>query len=554
MSLRTVILGLDGVTFDIVDPLVAAGRMPTLARLIRDGVRAPLGSTVPPVSAPAWVTFLTGKHPGKHGVFNFQNLDARRYSGFSETLVNSSFFRGTTLLDHLGTTTEVRSLAYRVPMTFPPWDVRNGVVIAGPPVPDRQRPYARPRTVEAEIGRMASLSTDEVNRAKENRDVAAVDAGNRFELDLLERVTRRYLANGTDLVIAFTGIADTLHHYFWAFHDPTFPTHEPGAPEPLRTVITRAYEAIDATLGRILEGLDPAVAVMIVSDHGGGPQPVHHVNFNALLRQAGYLTPAGGGRAQVATGMGRLVDEARRRLPWRAWLKRNLPEIVQGRLRGLRNATGAVAWERTRAYAVPVYYPITGVWVNLQGRQPKGVVAPGAEYERLRGELIERLRGLRHPETDAPLVVGVWRREEVFTGPHAEDAPDLVVETAAGYHGGIDLDRLVTAAPASALRQVSGSHTRDGIFVAAGGPFRRGVTLDHPNLADVLPTGLHLVGAALPDDLDGRVLGEALDPAWLAAHPVQTTARQGGENGREALSEDDEAEMRKFLQGLGYVE
>ncbi len=202
MSRRTVIFGLDGATFDVIDPLLAAGRMPALAALIARGVKAPLRSTVPPVSAPAWVTFLTGKHPGKHGVFNFQNLDARRYSGFSETLVNSSFFRGTTLLDHVGAAGGIRQLAYRVPMTFPAWDVPNAIVVSGPPVPDRRRAYARPVAVETELGTVSPLSHDELNTAKRNRDVDAVDGCNRFELDLLERVARDHLGRGTELMVA----------------------------------------------------------------------------------------------------------------------------------------------------------------------------------------------------------------------------------------------------------------------------------------------------------------------------------------------------------------
>jgi predicted AlkP superfamily phosphohydrolase/phosphomutase len=208
VSRRVLILGLDGATFDIIDRLAARGAMPALAGLMRAGVRARLGSTVPPVSAPAWVTFLTGKHPGKHGVFNFQNLDARRYSGFSETLVNASFFRGTTLLDHLGETTCTRALSYRIPMTFPPWDIPNVTVVAGPPLPDRRRAYARPVAVEAELGPASPLSHDELNTAKRGRDVTAIDACNRFELDLLERTTIRYLEDGTELVVAFTGIPD----------------------------------------------------------------------------------------------------------------------------------------------------------------------------------------------------------------------------------------------------------------------------------------------------------------------------------------------------------
>jgi predicted AlkP superfamily phosphohydrolase/phosphomutase len=554
VRVRTLIFGLDGATFDVIDPLLAAGRMPALARLIARGVRARLRSTCPPVSAPAWVTFLTGKQPGRHGVFNFQNLDARRYSGFSETLVNSSFFRGTTLLDHVGALGGLRTLAYRIPMTYPPWDVPGGVVVSGPPVPDRRRAYARPATVEAELGMVSPLTHDELNTAKRNRDVAAVDRCNRFELDLLERTTRRYLEAGTDLLVVFTGIPDGLHHSFWAFHDPTSPLHEPTAPPALRTLITRWYEEIDAAIGRLVAALGDDTAVMVISDHGGGPAPSRHLNVNAFLRGKGYLEVAGAGRAQVASGVRRVIDRARQQVPGRMWLKRNLPERVQRRLRGLRNATAAIAWERTRAYAIPVYYPITGVWVNLRGRQPRGVVAPGAEYEALRDALARELRALVDPASGAPLVRSVRRREEVYEGPHQADAPDLVVETMPGLHGGFDLDRLLTEVPPSTLRAVNGSHTAEGIFVAAGGPFRRGVVLEAPSLADVLPTAVHLLGAPLPDDLDGRVLAEALDAAWVAAHPVRHAAGRAGGDGPQTLSADDEAEMRKFLQGLGYVE
>jgi predicted AlkP superfamily phosphohydrolase/phosphomutase len=553
MSCRTLVLGVDGATFDVIDPLVAAGRMPALAGLMRDGVRARLRSTCPPVSAPAWVTFLTGQQPGRHGVYNFQNLSGRRYSGFSETLVNSSYFRGTTLLDHLGATTELRALAYRIPMTFPAWDVRNAVLVSGPPVPDRRRAYARPSSVEAEVGPVSTLTNDEVAAAKRTRNVGLIDDCNRFELELLERVVTDHLGRGTELVIGFTGIADSLHHFFWGFHDPTSPVHEPDAPEPLRTVITRAYEAIDRTIGRILARVGDDTAVIVLSDHGGGPFPARQLNLNCFLREAGLLTAAGG-RAQVATGVRRMIDRARPLLPGRAWMKRHLPEGVQRRIRGLRNATAAIAWERTQAYAIPIYYPVTGVWVNLAGRQPKGTVQPGAAYERLRHDLAARLAGLRDPVTGAPLVAGVWKREDVWQGPHTDDAPDLVVETVAGYHGGFELEQLVTDVPRPTLAAVSGSHQKEGILVAAGGPFRRGVAIDPPHLADVLPTALHLIGAPLPDDLDGRVIADALQPEFLAGRPVALVSRANREGGRVALSDDDEGEMRKFLQGLGYVE
>ena len=554
MRYRTLILGLDGATFDVIDPLLARGRMPALAELACNGVRARLRSTVPPVSAPAWVTFLTGKHPGKHGVFNFQNLDGRRYSGFSETLVNSSYFRGDTLLDYLPRVWQARTLSYRVPMTYPAWDIPGGVVVSGPPLPDRRRSYARPLAIEAEIGPASLLSHDGLSAAQRARDVALIDGCNRYELDLLERTTRRYLEAGTDLIVSFTGIPDGLHHSFWAFHDPSSPLHEPDAPAALRSIIERWYAEIDTTIGRLLANCDEDTAVIVLSDHGGGPAPVTSVNLNAWLRSAGHLTVAGARRATLATGVRRLIDRVRQDVPGRMWLKRSLPSRMQRRLRHLRNATAAIAWERTRAYAIPIFYPMTAVWVNLAGRQPKGIVAPGPEYEQLRETLIRDLPGLKHPTTGAPLVASVRRREEVYSGPHLADAPDLIVETVAGHHGGFDLDRLVSDVSMPVLRNVNGSHTAEGILIAAGGPFRRGVVLDPPSLADVLPTAIHLLGAPLPDDLDGRVLEEALEPEYLRDHPVRCEARPGSAGDRVALSSDDEGEMRKFLRGLGYVE
>jgi predicted AlkP superfamily phosphohydrolase/phosphomutase len=554
MRYRSLILGLDGATFDVIDPLIVRGRLPALAELAANGVRARLRTTMPPVSAPAWVTFLTGRHPGKHGVFAFQNLDGRRYSGFRETLVNSSHFRGDTLLDHVARVCEARTLAYRIPMTYPAWDVPGGVVVSGPPLPDRRRSYARPVTVETELGSASLLSHDELSAAKRARDVARIDACNRHELDLLERTTRRHLDARTDLIVSFTGIPDGLQHAFWGFHDPRSPVYERDAPESLRTIIDRWYGEIDATIGRLLARCDEDTAVIVISDHGGGPAPRRSVNLNAYLRSAGHLTVAGEVRATIATGARRLIDRARQDLPGRMWLKRNLPGFMQRRLRHLRNATAAIAWDRTRVYAIPIFYPMTGVWVNVAGRQQKGIVAPGAEYERLRDTLMREISALKDPATGAPLVASVRRREDVYSGPHAADAPDLIVETVSDHHGGFDLNQLVTDVPLPVLRNINGSHTAEGILIAAGGPFRRGVVLDPPNLADVLPTAVHLLGAPLPADLDGRVLEEALEADYLREHPVRWEARAAANGDRVALSNGDQAEMLKFLQGLGYVE
>jgi predicted AlkP superfamily phosphohydrolase/phosphomutase len=162
---------------------------------------------------------------------------------------------------------------------------------------------------------------------------------------------------------------------------------------------------------------------------------------------------------------------------------------------------------------------------------------------------------LRDPTTGAPLCRRVLRKEDVLAGPHLDNVPDILLITAAGIDGGHDVDQLLAAVPEAVLRNASGSHAMEGIFFATGAPFQIGRRLESVDLGDILPTALHLAGVAIPDDIDGGVLTEALAPEYLAAHPVATTsARAGGSDDGDALSAGEEHEMRKFLQDLGYIE
>ena len=551
--MKVLLIGLDGMTFDVARPLMDAGKMPTLAALERRGVCATLLSTYPPISAPAWVTFLTGNNPGRHGIFNFQNLDLSRYSSFSETLVNSSYFRGKTLLDHAGVEGK-RILAYRIPLTYPAWSI-NGLLVSGPPTPDRKRAYAMPAERAAELPEMTLLSHDELARAKKAGDIAAIDACNAYELKVMDEVTRRAIDDGTDVIVTFTGIPDGLHHSFWHLHDSSSPLHDVSASAHDKDVIRRWYCEIDRMIGGWLAGLGDEWAVIVLSDHGGGPAPTRYLNVNQVLAQHGYLKPTSASRARVARLVSRQMNALRRRVPGKVWLKNHLPAALKSQVRQLRNGTGRIDWSATRAYAVPIFFPVTGINLNVRGRQPQGTVAPGAEYERVRAEIMRLAAELRDSASGAPLCRQVLRKEDVLAGPHLDNVPDILLVTADGIDGGHDVDRLLADVPLDALRNVSGSHAMEGIFFAAGTPFHAGVRLAPVGLGDMLPTALHLAGVAIPEGIDGAVLAEALAPEYAAAHAVQTTGMRagGGEDG-DALSAGEEHEMRKFLQDLGYIE
>jgi predicted AlkP superfamily phosphohydrolase/phosphomutase len=221
-------------------------------------------------------------------------------------------------------------------------------------------------------------------------------------------------------------------------------------------------------------------------------------------------------------------------------------------LYGLFLSFDDVDWSRTKAYTLGGN--MTGIYVNLQGREPDGCVKPGAEYETLRDEIIARLVDLRDEETGVQVATRIYRREELYSGPYLERAPDVIFETHderyVGF-GGQEFTANVVMAPS---RLFNGCHRRDGMVVLNGRPILPGVQLPPYDIVDLAPTILHLLGYPVPEDLDGRLMVEALSPGFLEQHPVQVAGGvwQAAED-ESGLSLSEEAEITDRLKGLGYL-
>ena len=124
MNSRLLILGLDGGTFDILLPWMQKGFLPNLGKIYDEGVSGPLRTILPPITAPAWTSFYTGKNPGKHGIFEFF---IKRENSYQEVAVNSTFCKSKTLWDYLAEENK-KVAVLNVPMTYPPQKV-NGIMI-----------------------------------------------------------------------------------------------------------------------------------------------------------------------------------------------------------------------------------------------------------------------------------------------------------------------------------------------------------------------------------------------------------------------------------------
>jgi len=168
--IKVLVIGVDGATFDLILPWTEEGKLPTFKRLINKGIWGVLRSTFPPVSAPAWGSFMTGLNPGKHGIFGFAGYDAKDYPSstyLSGKLANSSAFSGKTVFD-IASSYGIKVGAIKVPITYPPWRV-NGIMISGQPTPDERKIFSYPPNLFRSFGKISIYTPDEFQTLDPNK-------------------------------------------------------------------------------------------------------------------------------------------------------------------------------------------------------------------------------------------------------------------------------------------------------------------------------------------------------------------------------------------------
>jgi predicted AlkP superfamily phosphohydrolase/phosphomutase len=553
---RVMVFGLDGATFRIIEPLVAAGKLPHLAELLARGGHGPLLSTIPPHTAAAWPTFLTGMPPGAHGILNFDEATIGGY-GAGARLVTSAAVAGRTFLD-VASKVGLRVAAIRVPMTFPAWPV-HGILVSGYPSPE-QGDYVYPRELTRTIPGMRDPS-----------EAPTPEARMSMLLDEVRRTTaisKQALAAGDiDLFAVVYQQSDVAHHWFWRYMDPQSPAYDPAEAVRLGSAIEQVYCAIDEGLGELLGYAGSETSVVVLSDHGGCLGASQQFHINAWLASLGLLS-----RRPLSLAA-RLYSLRRWLLPARARAK--LKRIIGGMLTERAGAVTEsfyfnlqdVDWSRTRAFRYAVTAEVEGIMLNVVGRQPWGRVAEGSEFAALRERLIEELATLRAPLDGQPLVRAIYRREEVFAGGHADHTPDLVVILHPSYRGGRELSGpLFSPVPLADLRHnFGGWHEPEGILIAAG-PGIPARTIEGARLLDMAPTVLGLLGLSAPSwmqgtaipDLQGaagsRVALSPEAPPLVVAPTPEEAAGVGAASARSArLSPEEEQSVRERLRNLGYL-
>jgi predicted AlkP superfamily phosphohydrolase/phosphomutase len=573
---RLIVFGVDGGTLEIVRPLAAQGLLPNFARLMEQGVVGELDSTFPPMTFPAFTTFMTGKNPGGHGVFDFFERVPGRYG---VRFVNAKSRRSRTLWRMLSEAGR-RVAVIGFPVTYPPEPI-NGVMISGFDAPgigaraDRTcfYPASFYDELRREVGDYIITPTVDMLRAHENpgEGIAAI-------LDTIERKVRTALyaqARERWDCFAFMLIeSDFAGHRYWKYYDPDSPQYQPGAPAELRQGLPKVYAAIDQALGRVMAA-DPQAGVLVFSDHGFGGASTKAVFLNRFLQQQGLLSFAADTRSASLGGkirlggrlaMARFKDIGLHYLPeaLRTPLLRSMKigNQIESRIR-----FGGIDWRHTTVYSdESPYFP--ALWVNLAGREAAGVVPPD-RYEETCARAAEALCNWRDPESGRPLVRRVLRREEIYRGEQVERAPDLLIDwnLDSGYsylsgrsledRSGCSIRRLAPHEFHShEMATRGGSHRPNGMLMAAGGPFAGRGSIQGASLSDLAPTILFCQGLGIPEEMEGRVLAELFSPEFLGAHTPQRVAAASqaqAEVPADNYTDEEREIIERRLRDLGYL-
>jgi len=533
VSRQTILIGLDGATFAVLDPMMDSGVMPNLCGLVARGVRGDLISTTPAITPTAWTSLMTGCTPGRHGVMDFVRRDGRTMD------IITSRDNACETIWSMVSRQGLRVCSLNFPLMHPPRPV-NGYSIPGWVTSRWMRMYSYPKGIikrlREEIGHdLKALGMSPGEEAKAIEGCSEEEYEDWIKLHIEKdrswfEVLRHMMVNEPcDLTaVVFDGI-DRLQHLCWTFLDPS--SNVDGETEwhgKIRELCLQYFRQVDEIIGEIAKLAGPEANLFFASDHGFGPtKGVFYMN--AWLNQNGYLKWKNGVE----------IDSAE-----------DSPKIGVGH--PFRYFT-MLDWESTMAY-VPSG-SCSGVYIVREN-------IPEDQYENFRTELKEAiLEKCVHPETGERMIERVSNREDKLPGPMSHLAPDLIVEPVDGIVFSVRASE--TLLHPLSDDETKGCHRAEGLFAASGPSIAQGKSLEPLAIEDVTPAILYSLGLPVPNDLEGRLVEEVFNPEMLvnqspvigeATHSPSDMTQPSAEATDAQGEEEDQREIAARLRALGYMD
>jgi predicted AlkP superfamily phosphohydrolase/phosphomutase len=512
---RVLLIGFDSATPAIVEEGIAAGWLPNLARLRERGAYGRLRSTSDWLVSSHWASFCLGVPPNEHGCYHFLQWHPDEMSlkrNDPAWMIREPFWRE--LAAH-GT----RVVALDVPYTHGPRTRSAAVELSGWATNELVfEPYAHPGWLESLAKETYGRSLRLAGRGLAFERYAPRPLGDLLRIrDQLVEITEQSsrLARSVmerepwDVLFAVFGSVHRGGHLLWSGSSVEGDAG-PDVDRTLQAALRDVYVAVDAAVGRVVEAAGDDATVMVFSLIGMSD------NTSRTDLLPGMLARILAGDTNAAPDHEKigLAKRMRQAIPlrWRHAIKAGLPLSLQDRL-SMFWRTGRVDWSRTRAFSLTA--DVHGyIRINLRGRESRGVVEPGTEYDRLCAEITDGLLSFVDTATGDPVVAEVRRRDDLFgSGARRDALPDLIVRwapTPCARTAGVTSPRFGTIpwpTPGKNPNGRSGNHTPEGFVIAAGDGIGEGSTLSgHEHILDLPPTILSLLGRAPFPYMSGDVI------------------------------------------------
>jgi predicted AlkP superfamily phosphohydrolase/phosphomutase len=556
---KVLIIGVDGATFDLIEPWVSEGKLPALAGLLEGGAHGILRSTPNTNSASAWVSFATGTNPGKHGIFYF---DEPVFGTYQRRYLNGSFRRSKAIWNYASESGKNVGVM-NVPMSYPAEPV-NGFMIAGIDCPETWgKGFIHPPRLAQ---RLRSILGDYViepgipGLIKAGKKDAAVDLLLKTE-EIRKRYAKYLMSHFPwDLFIVVFRASDAVQHFFWKDMDPTHPEHTEEGFSRYGDSIFKIYQKIDCAISDLLNSAGDAT-VFVMSDHGADFNQRGAEYLNPWLAEMGLLKYSENQNwreifIRTIQALYHFIDKRFSRE-----IKLRLIKLLP-RMREKVEAASVyqhIDWPATKVYSDGARDEL---WINLKGREPKGTVQPGEEYDRLRDFVIENLTKVKDIRNGEQVVRKAYRREEIYYGKHVHKAPDIFVEWRQDFviSGLKSTDSIARSGykvcSSSKPPLVSGGHRKNGIAIIRGPHIKRTHDFGHADIIDLAPTILYLLGLPVPKEMDGRILQEVIEEEYWKEHPpvyhpIDTEYKSLSE---EEYSQEERKKIWEKLKGMGYID
>ena len=538
---RVIVIGLDGATWDLMKPWAEKGILPTFKKMMEDGVYGNLESTIPPLTGPAWVSFATGKNPGKHGCYDF--LIPRKSLNDMKPITTKEI-HGKTFYEILNENGK-KCILINLPGSYPPRIkeiVITSLLTQGdncifPPDLVDEIPELKDYRISYDASLLLSGKIEDyVN------DVRKLEK-TRFEC------AKKLFEKEWDFFFLLFSAPDMIQHHL---HKELVS----GTMDENSNTI-KAYKEMDEYIGWFVNEAKN-INILFMSDHGFR---VYKKTFliNGWLRKEGYLEIEGTSeptRAPHKVGEEHLKAMSQRinlRLPvflfnylrrftWASSfyikLKKILPIEIRTDLYFQPKLSETIACSMSHANS-----NFGAIYINDKKRFLDGKVEVD-DYELIRVEIINKLKRLKDPETgENNIIKNICKKEDVYFGPQLDIAPDIVFILSKEYNTRSSLSSVNT--PFDDRIITINEHALQGIFLAYGPDIKKGVEIQDAKIYDFAPTILHLFGVPIPKDMDGRVLKEIFkEDSELAKREIEY---------REVSEKERVKEGLKKLRGLRQI-